>query len=212
MIFNEHLEIPDGAHALFGASQHAWVRYSEEKALDKYYKTFVPSMGTVLHAYAALRIENRTKMNFHEKNAVLTELLKSGIPSEIINIDTIMANLVPYVNDSIGFHLQPEVRLKFSDIFFGTADAINYFDRKKLLRIHDYKSGEIIASMEQLEVYAALFFMEYNYINVRDTDIELRIYQNGEIMVGHPEKSKIVEIMEQMKRIEKIINSREELA
>ena len=60
-----------------------------------------------------------------------------------------------YVNDAIGFKMDTEVVLFYSERFFGTADAISF--RDGILRIHDLKTGKIPAHIEQLEVYAALF-------------------------------------------------------
>jgi hypothetical protein len=61
-----------------------------------------------------------------------------------------------------------------------------------LLRIHDLKTGVTPAKMPQLEIYAGLFCLEYS-VNPLDIDIELRIYQNDEIIVHEPQN--IPEIM-----------------
>jgi hypothetical protein len=53
--------------------------------------------------------------------------------------------------------MRPEQVLYFSNNCFGTADAIAYNEKKKFLRIHDFKSGKIPASLHQLEIYASLF-------------------------------------------------------
>ena len=69
--------------------------------------------------------------------------------------------------------MTPEQILFYSDNCFGTADAIAF--RGDLLRIHDLKTGAIPAHMEQLEVYAALFCLEYK-IKPADIRMELRLY------------------------------------
>ena len=79
-----------------------------------------------------------------------------------------------YVNDAIGFKMTPEQILYYSDNCFGTADAILF--RNNFLRIHDLKTGKIPAHMEQLEIYAALFCLEYK-VKPADIEMELRIYQ-----------------------------------
>lgn len=109
-----------------------------------------------------------------------------------------------YVNDAIGYLMDPEVVLYYSDNCFGTADAISF--RNNLLRIHDLKTGEIPAHIEQLEIYAALFCLEYAY-DPHDIEIELRIYQNNEVGVCHPDPDEIKTIMNKIVECDKIINS-----
>ena len=100
-----------------------------------------------------------------------------------------------YVNDAIGYKMTPEQVLYFSDNCFGTADAISF--RNNLLRIHDLKTGEIPAHMEQLEVYAALFCLEY-HVQPSKIDMELRIYQNDEIVVYSPTIEDIAPIIDKI--------------
>ena len=76
-----------------------------------------------------------------------------------------------------------EVCLFYSINAFGTADAISF--RNNTLRIHDLKNGRTPASIKQLEIYAALFCLEYSF-NPRDIDIELRLYQLDEVLVENP--------------------------
>ena len=76
-----------------------------------------------------------------------------------------------YVNDAIGFKMVPEQPLFYSENCFGTTDAIAF--RNRMLRIHDLKTGVIPAHMEQLEIYAALFCLEYK-IKPADIEMELR--------------------------------------
>ena len=65
------------------------------------------------------------------------------------------------------------------------------------LRIHDYKSGYIKASMAQLRIYAAIFFLEYGPLDIwlDNTDVELRIYQSNDVVIENPEKTLIADIM-----------------
>ena len=108
-----------------------------------------------------------------------------------------------FVNDAIGYGMNSEQVLYYSDNCFGTADAI-CFDGHKL-RIHDLKTGDTPASIHQLEIYAALFCLEYK---VRPGDIltELRIYQSDSIVVGEPNAEIIVPIMDKIVTYDKIIN------
>ena len=68
----------------------------------------------------------------------------------------------------------------------GTADAISFRKDPKtgryFLRIHDLKTGTVPAHMEQLMIYAGYFCLEYGY-KPRDIDIELRIYQNDQVLI-----------------------------
>ena len=108
-----------------------------------------------------------------------------------------------YVNDAIGFKMKPEQVLYYSDNCFGTADAIMF--RNNLLRIHDLKTGVTRAHMEQLEIYAALFCLEYNK-KPSDIDMELRIYQNNEIIVHNPTVEDILPIMDKIITFDKLID------
>ena len=191
MQWNNHSkEVPEGAHATFGASNYHWTNYDEDKFKEVYRNHLLTLEGTATHAFAALCIQRRQK-------------LPGG-----------KTTLTKYVNDAIGFKMDPEVPLYYSDNFFGTTDAINFRNHpdkesgyKYFLRIHDLKTGKTPAKHRQLEVYAAFFFLEYK-IRPEDTEIELRIYQNGDIVVGKPTMKEIKPIMNKIvlfdKRIEKI--------
>jgi len=108
-----------------------------------------------------------------------------------------------YVNDGIGYKMQVEQPLFYSDNCFGHADTLSF--RQALLRIHDYKSGGTPASMKQLEIYAALFCLEY-IISPHEIDFELRVYQNDDVAVSQPETEPIERIMEKIIRFDQMIN------
>lgn len=88
--------------------------------------------------------------------------------------------------------MTPEQPLFYSMNWFGTADAICC--RDGLLRIHDLKTGELEAKMLQLEIYAALYCLEYDEKPTK-LNMELRIYQNNEVLVHHPDPADIQAIM-----------------
>lgn len=178
MNFNKHFDL-EGKHAFLGASKYYWIRYSDEKLIDSYANYMAAQKGTVLHEFAAQCIRLGQKLPRSKKT------------------------LNMYVNDAIGYNMTPEQILYFSDNCFGTADAIAY--RNKLLRIHDFKSGVTPAHMEQLEIYAALFCLEYK-IKPGDIDIELRLYQNDEVIYHNPTAEDILPITDQIIRFDKIIN------
>lgn len=177
MVFNKHENL-EGLHAPFGASKSSWLRYDDVKAMEVYENLKAAEIGTTLHEWA--------------KNTILLGIKQPRSKKTIYN----------YVNDAIGFKMNPEVVLYYSDYFFGTADAICF--RNNFLRIHDLKTGAHPAKMEQLEIYAALFCLEYK-IKPSDIDIELRIYQNDEVLVHNPTAEDIVPIMDKIVHLNKII-------
>ena len=85
----------------------------------------------------------------------------------------------------------------------GTADAIIF--RNDFLRIHDLKTGETPAKMEQLMIYAALFCLEYG-IKPSEIGMELRIYQNDEVLCHNATVEDIFPIMDRIITFDKIIN------
>ena len=89
-----------------------------------------------------------------------------------------------YVNDAIGYRMDTEVKLYYSKWCSGTADALCF--RDGVLRIHDLKTGVTKTHMEQLVVYAALYCLQHD-IDPASIDIELRIYQSGDVLVHHPD-------------------------
>ena len=62
----------------------------------------------------------------------------------------------------------------------------------------------IPAHMEQLEIYAALFCLEYK-VKPGDIEMELRIYQNNEILYHNPTAEDIVPIMDRIITFDKVI-------
>ena len=59
--------------------------------------------------------------------------------------------------------------------------------------------------MKQLEIYASLFCLEYG-INPNNISIELRIYQNDDIVISDPSREDILYIMEKIITFDKHIN------
>ena len=169
MVFEKFLNLV-GKHAPLSPSNHVWIRYDPEKLRKVYLNRKAAEKGTRLHAFAAEAINLGRKQ-----------------PN---NRDTL--NL--YVNDAIKYHMQTEVCLYYSDKCFGWADAISFDDDHQFLRIHDLKTGEAPASMEQLQIYAALFCLMKNKDPYK-IDIELRIYQSSEVLVDNPSADLIYDIM-----------------
>ena len=169
MIWNNHSNL-SGQHAFLGASKYQWINYSDDKLIQTYDNMLAVQRGTELHALAEQCIRLRQKLQGK-------------------------GTLASYVNDAIGFGMTPEVVLYFSDVCFGTADSIKFDEKKKFLRIHDLKTGVTPAHMEQLQVYAALFCLEYHF-KPSDIQMELRIYQNNEVQIFEPGVEDIAPIMD----------------
>lgn len=199
MIFNKHSEL-EGRHAILSPSKHYWMNYDDEALMKYYISSYATDIGTLVHEFAADRITYRLPLdqeNEEAKNGLLVHLLKNGIPFRVIDLDRIFYNLVPYVNDAIGYKMESEIKLKYSDLCFGTADAIGV--RRNWLRIHDLKTGQSPASMDQLLLYAGLFFLEYKRdYRPQTMKVELRIYQNQEVLVNQPSPDDIRGAMEKI--------------
>lgn len=199
MIFNKHSEL-EGLHAVLSPSKHYWLNYDDEGLMKSYISSFATDIGTLVHEYACDRIRFRLPLDpesEESKNGLLVHLLKNGIPFRVIDLDRIFYNLVPYVNDCIGYKMDSEIILKYSDLCFGTADAIGV--RRNWLRIHDLKTGVTPASMDQLLCYAGLFFLEYKRdYRPQTMKVELRIYQNQEVLVNNPTPDDIKAVMEKI--------------
>lgn len=180
MIWNDHKrDIPKGSHAFLSPSNHSWCGYDDDKLLKTYINKLASVRGTLLHELAQRLI-----------------LMKVRLPEK-------QETLNMYVNDAIRAKLEPEKQLYYSKFCYGTADAIGMKDGK--LVIYDLKTGKIPASFVQLEIYAALFFLEYPQFKPDSTVVELRIYQSCEMKIEEPELDVIVPIMDRIRRFSKML-------
>lgn len=185
MNWNRHSNL-EGQHAFLSASKHSWIRYSDEKVADAYRKFLAVQKGTELHDLASRCIKNGIKLQ--------------NRPATTLSL---------FVNDAIGFKMESEQVLYYSMNAFGTTDAISF--KNNVLRIHDLKTGEIKASMEQLYIYAALFCLEYR-VKPGDIKIITRIYQDNDFFEEEPDATVIAPIMDRIITADKIINKyREEM-
>lgn len=179
MRFNKHY-IHEGQHALLSASKNSWLNYDVEQ-LEKYFRQAEAAQrGTRLHEIAKQLIEEGIKLPRTSKT------------------------LNQYVNDAIGFRMQPEIMLVASENCFGTVDAIKFDEVKKILRIHDLKTGVNKTSENQLYIYVALFCIEYK-VRPFEIEIETRIYQNDEVRAYIPDPGDIAHIMDKIKTFDKRI-------
>ena len=178
MKFNKHWEL-EGKHAFLSASKYHWINYDTDRLISAYNNFKAKERGTRLHEFAC-------------------EAIKLGV-----KLSNGKRTLNRYVNDAIGFGMTPELILYYSDNCFGTADAIS-FDGETL-RIHDLKTGQVPASFRQLEVYTALFCLEYD-VNPSEIDIYLRIYQSDEVLEETPELDNILAIMETIIEFDRVLD------
>lgn len=182
MRFNDRSSIA-GKHAFLSPSNYHWINYTDEKLVKRWHSSTEAARGTALHDLAH-------------------QAIQLGV-----RLPDIKETLCLYVNDAIDLGMTSEQGLYYSRNCFGHADAISF--REMLLRIHDLKNGVSPASHHQLEVYTALFCLEYEQ-NPFDIDVELRIYQHDQAFVHIPEADQIMHIMEKIKAFDKMIEAMKE--
>ena len=184
MRWNKHSHL-EGAHAFLSPSQYHWINYDETK-LSLRWKTLQAAMrGVEDHRYAAIAIEER---DFQDNETT---------------------TLGMYINQCIQFRMVPELVLYYSPNCFGTVDAISW--RYRTLRISDLKTGVTKTSEHQLEVYAALFFLEYGIDPYHARAIELRIYQDGKCRSYDGDPGYIKGIMDKIVAFDRLINELREV-
>lgn len=177
MHFNKHLNL-QGEHAFLSPSQHHWINYTPERLIDRWTTAQAAAYGSMQHDYAKREIE-------------------AG------NLSGLVGTVGMYINDAIRYRMVCEQILYYSENCFGTADTISF--RYNTLRIHDLKTGIVKGSVHQLEIYAAIFCLEYDK-NPKDIKIELRIYQNDEVLVYDADPEDIWFIMDKIQKFDKIIS------
>lgn len=177
MIFNKHSNLA-GQHAFLSASNNAWSNYTDDKLITVFRNLQAAKRGTELHQFAHDAIRLGIRLPRSPKTLHL------------------------YVNDAIGYRMTPEQILYYSENCYGTADAVAF--RKGKLRIHDLKTGLNHTNERQLEIYAALFCLEYG-VKPHDIEMELRIYQSNEVRIYDGEPDVIVHLMDRIITFDKII-------
>src|SRR5699024_3284715 len=179
MKFNDHSDL-NGEHSFLSPSNYHWINCSREKLEAVYLNQRSKERGTILHAFASIAVEEKIKLANHKK---------------ALNM---------FVNDCIGFKMESEQVLYYSNNSFGTADAISFKDGK--LMIFDLKTGITKPSFKQLDVYSALFCLEYG-VDPTTIEIEERIYQGNGFEVMIPEPLYIREIMDKIVEFDIIIEN-----
>jgi hypothetical protein len=176
MRFNKHLRF-QGEHAFLSASNYHWINYTPDRLSERWTTARAAAWGTAQHEYAMQEI-------------------RAGRLSDHAG------TLGMYINDCIRYRMTPEQMLFYSENCFGTADAIAF--RYNKLRISDLKSGVVKGSVHQLEVYAALFCLEYDK-DPFEISIELSIYQDDEVLVYEADPEDIIFIMEKIQDFDRQI-------
>lgn len=177
MRFNKHLNLR-GEHAFLSPSSYHWINYTPNRLSERWTSVQASAWGVAQHRYAQDQID-------------------AGKLSDYVGTVGL------YINDAIHYRMVTEQVLYYSENCFGTADAISF--RYKTLRIFDLKTGVIKGSVHQLEVYAALFCLEYD-VDPFEIKIELRIYQEDEVVVYDADPTDIMFIMEKIQDFDKQIN------
>lgn len=203
MNWNVHSDLK-GKHAFLGPSRVSWLNYDDEKLIFAYRNFDAAARGTKVHEVASRLIDIRQKLPKSRRSIRMLLTYAFGYDPSLT--DEQIDNLYIYVNDGIGYRMDTEVILSYSPWAFGTSDAICFSDG--VLRIHDLKTGTTQPHMEQLEIYAALFCLEYD-VDPDDISIVLRIYQSGTIdemqAAGddvHPIMDKVVYFSDKLAEIE----------
>lgn len=176
MRFNRHLRL-QGEHAFLSPSSYHWVNYSPDRLLERWTTAQASAYGVLQHEYAHKEIE-------------------AGRLSDHIG------SVGLYINDGIRHRMTCEQVLFYSENCFGTADTMAF--RYNTLRIHDLKTGVVKGSVHQLEVYAAIFCLEYNK-DPRKIKFELRIYQADEVIVYDADPEDIIFIMDKIVEFDRLI-------
>jgi hypothetical protein len=191
--FNYHGNL-EGRHALLSPSSYSWINYDEDKLTERLVTMRAAALGTKKHQFA------------HDAITLGIIQQKNGL------------TLNSYINDVIRYRMTPEQIVRYSDNFFGTADALGFRkDRGEelyTLRVFDLKTGVSKASVNQLLIYCALFFLEYgDVLGIKPFDVnyDLRIYQHDEPaqkFIVDPKD--VIYIMDKIKTFERLINESRE--
>jgi hypothetical protein len=172
MRWNSHSELR-GRHAFLSPSNYHWVNYTPQKLEARFQSYRGAARGTALHDLAKNCIDLGVRLDESEKA------------------------LAWYVADAIDLGLSAEQYLYYSENCFGQSDAIGVAG--DILHVHDLKTGVgPVAKFTQLEVYAALYCLEY-IVDPFALGFELRIYQGEEIRGHQPHSDTILSIMDKIR-------------
>lgn len=175
MNFNSHSRL--SGHAFLSPSGYHWIHYSNDRLIDRWFTAQEANRGTAMHEYASEQIKAKA-LSAHQ------------------------GTLGMFINDVIEADMESEQVLFYSEHCFGTADAISF--KRKKLRIYDLKTGRGKTSVHQLEVYAALFCLEYG-VDPYGIRMELRIYQDDQVQIYDGDPEDVQYIMNKIVHFDKLI-------
>lgn len=219
MGLQENLKLK-GQHALFSPSQPAWLNYNDDEFINKLTGKYRSNLGTEIHEWSAVQINLGHKVtslreiykdvetHIYEKYSSTDYGLSSYGHTLLHNMKYIpeetFSTVKTYINDCVALKMDTEVLVDFSDNFFGTADAIR-FDGKAL-KVFDLKTGSSPAKIEQPLIYACLYLLKYR-LAAESISVEVRIYQNNDILRAIPEPNDLIPIMNKIIHFDSIMDT-----
>lgn len=203
-------------HALFSPSQPSWLNYDADQIISAYCNAHRAELGTEIHEWSSIQIKLKNRVsNIKEiekgvKTHIYDKYAKTPEYRDMLlsNIYYLPGEIYPtvklFVNDCIGYRMQSEQKVGYSEFFWGTADAIRCVDNR--LQVFDLKTGTRPAKMTQLCVYAALYCLQEHMKPDQLSEIETRIYQMGEVIVDNPPSDIIYDIMHKISDFDAVVN------
>ena len=207
-----------GRHALYSPSQPSFFNLTPDEFRDSLVRKQKANLGTEIHDWAFTKIKRKHKVTsnreaiksidefifrkyYNEQYDTISvdgrRLLKALTYMEPETLETVKE----YINDAIGYRMEPEVVVGYSERFFGTADTVIFSDN--LLRIHDLKTGSTTPHPEQLLGYDALYCL-MNDLDPFKIDHEIRIYWRGDILGDRPSGDDVKPLMDKIVEFDKI--------
>lgn len=195
-----------GTHGILSASTPTWIDSKSEDIFQRCRSSYSRTVGTLIHELAEDCIKTGNKLYKKDITTVRLRLDLAGIPRSMYDIAFIMPTLTMYVNDAIGYGMRAEEVLAYygdatntyDTDAKGTADSIIFDEEKRILRIHDLKTGISKPDERQLISYAALFLLEYGQrlgIKPQDIRYELKFYHSGTIIPVEPTPDIVEHVM-----------------
>ena len=109
-VFNSHPEIKEGSHAIFAPSKKLLSRkdFTTEQLEQRIQSDWAAFIGTEIHKVAARMIEEKQSVTKAGVRALIfDQLYQAHVPRQLINPDSYLDTVVPYIKDAIGFGLVP---------------------------------------------------------------------------------------------------------
>lgn len=203
-------------HALFSPSQPSWLNYDDDQLIAAFCNSHRAELGTEMHEWASIQIKLQNKVsNIKEiEKGVKTHIYEKYAKNEdyknmlLENMDYLPHEIYPtiklFVNDCIGYRMRSEEKLVYSDLFWGTSDAIKC--ENNFLQVFDLKTGSRPAKESQLYTYASLYCLQEHTKPEELSGVEIRIYQNAEVLVDNPPADVIYDIMNKIVHADALLN------